>query len=478
MAKRRAGFWMIAVLAPMAAVPALAQPAAQCRANGEAALAALTQGRFGQATRNFSPETARHVSASALQTAWEGMSSRLGAFESLAPLAPRNIGGADLLVADLAFAHGGLAALVGCDAEDRITTFRLVPASAMPPAASAPSATAPSAESAMATLAAEAAARQSAPHPPVAARAEAGGVRVAPLEVPTPWGPLRGALTLPAGEGPFPAVVLVAGSGANDLDETIGPNKPFRDIAEGLAKAGIASLRYDKRTFDYALRAADDTTFTVDDEVTDDAVAAARLLAKQQSIDPRRVFVLGHSEGAMLAPRIARRDRRVAGIVMLAAPARQLLVVARDQLRELAAQHGATAAQVEAALIANEAELTLLDNAHPEHPPQGSFGGAPQSWWLSLHRYDQVAVAKSLKLPMLILQGGSDFQVSPTLDFDAWKRALAGRSNVTFHLYPGMSHLFRPAGKTGTVADYLQPGATSPQVIDDIAAWIKAQPAG
>jgi dienelactone hydrolase len=87
-----------------------------------------------------------------------------------------------------------------------------------------------------------------------------------------------------------------------------------------------------------------------------------------------------------------------------------------------------------------------------------------------------VAVAKSLKVPMLILQGGKDYQVSPSKDFDVWKQALAGHADVTFHLYPGLFHLFMPA-KSGTPADYKVPGHVSPKVIDDIATWIKAQTA-
>jgi alpha-beta hydrolase superfamily lysophospholipase len=105
------------------------------------------------------------------------------------------------------------------------------------------------------------------------------------------------------------------------------------------------------------------------------------------------------------------------------------------------------------------------------------FGNAPQGYWLSLHDYRQVDVAKGLAMPMLILQGGADFQVSPALDFAHWKQALAGRPQTAFHLYPGLSHLFMPAGKTGTVADYAAPGHVDARVIGDIAAWIEAQPA-
>ncbi|MGH8114691.1 MAG: alpha/beta hydrolase family protein, partial [Rhodanobacteraceae bacterium] len=285
------------------------------------------------------------------------------------------------------------------------------------------------------------------------------------------------ALTLPAGEWLFQEVVLVGGSGPNDLDETVGGSKPFRDIANGLAAAGIASLRYDKRQTDYPLQMSANAHLTVDEEETDDALTAAHLLAKQRGINPHRVFVLGHSEGGMLVPRIGQRDPSLAGLILLAAPARKLLAVSRQQVREQGQRLGLPATQIHASEEALAAEQKLLDKADPKNPPQGEFGGAPQTWWLSLHGYDQVAVAKSLQLPMLILQGGSDFQVSPKYDFDLWKQALAGKSNVTFHLYPGLSHLFTPAGRTMTSADYAKPAHVDPTVIQEIDKWIKAQPA-
>ena len=314
-----------------------------------------------------------------------------------------------------------------------------------------------------------------------AAAVEANVVRVEPLNVPSPFGPLRGALTLPVGKKPFPAVVLIAGSGPNDLDETVEDNKPFRDIAEGLAKVDIASLRYDKRTFDYAQKVAANPDFTIDDEVTDDALSALRLLAKQKQIDSQRVFVLGHSLGAQMAPRIAQRDPQLAGVIMLAAPARSFLDVVAAQIRELGPKQGMSAVELDKLEQAIAAEQKLLDTANPANLPKGSFELLPgrplsQVYLLSMQDVRQIAVAKSLTLPMLILLGGNDFQVSPTLDFDAWKHALAGKSNVTFHLFPGLSHLFMP-GPTKSPADYARPAHVDPAVIDTIANWIKAQPA-
>src|SRR5205085_5456531 len=141
---------------------------------------------------------------------------------------------------------------------------------------------------------------------------------------------LPATLTIPKGDGPFPALVLVHGSGPHDRDETIGPNKPFRDLAEGLASRGVAVLRYDKRSLVSPLGIR-----TVNEEVVEDAKAAIELLSAEPRIDRRRIIVLGHSLGGTLAPRIAAEDPRTAGIVILAGAARPFEDLLVEQLRYL-----------------------------------------------------------------------------------------------------------------------------------------------
>lgn len=448
------------VVAPGLAVAseAGAAPSAACIARSRASVDAMVAGDFEDVGKDFAPAIASQFPPAKIKQAWQSVQATAGAYQAHGAAASRDLAGRKLVVTPISFAHAEWDFVYACDDHDRITAAQLMPATQLDQAVAAVQ-------------------RADAARPPVRAHVEADGVRVEPLSVPSPFGPLRGALTLPAGKGPFPAVVFVGGSGPNDLDESVGGAKPFRDIADGLAKLGVASLRYDKRQVDYGLKMAANAKLTVDEEQTDDALTAARLLAKQAQINPQRVFVLGHSQGGMLAPRVGQRDPQLAGLVLLAAPARKLLAVMRQQVREQGERSGLPKANIAASEQALADEQALLDKADPEHPPQGEFGGAPQTWWLSLHDYDQVAVAKSLTLPMLILQGGSDFQVSPTLDFDAWKQVLAGKSNVTFHLFPGLSHLFTPAGKTLTVADYATPAHVDPAVIDSIASWIKTQPA-
>ena len=138
-------------------------------------------------------------------------------------------------------------------------------------------------------------------------------------------------VTLPKTAGPAPLVVLVHGSGAHDADETVGPNKPFRDLAEGLAARGIATLRYVKRNRIAELPAS----ATLDDEVTSDALAAVALARRTPGVDASRVFILGHSLGGYMAPHIAGKDPQIRGIIVMAGNARTLRESLTDQLRHI-----------------------------------------------------------------------------------------------------------------------------------------------
>lgn len=407
-------------------------------------LQAWQKGDNAAAAAHFDAQVKAAMSAQRLDQLWSHkLPEKFGAFDHAAAMQMERKGDMTVVDTPLHFARGWVRMRVACDASDQIAGLFFAPG--QDPAAAA----------------------LAAPLPP--------GAHERPLAVSTPLGPLPGTLTLPAGKGPFPAVLLVVGSGPHDRDATIGPNKSFRDLAMGLAAAGIASLRYDKRTLVYGAQMTG-KAITVDDEVTDDAVTAAHLLARQPGIDPRRVFVLGHSLGATMAPRIGQRDPQLAGLILMAAAARPALDVIAEQVREQIGAHALTPAQVAAGEKAIEAERQLLAKADPRHPPQGSYGGVPQSYWLSMQTYQPVAVAQTLSMPLLILQGGSDFQVSPTNDFARWQRAFAGRPQVTLDLYQGLNHLFMPAGKTGTVADYDVPAHVDARVIRDVARWVLAQP--
>jgi dienelactone hydrolase len=284
---------------------------------------------------------------------------------------------------------------------------------------------------------------------------------------------LPGTLALPAHNEPFPGVVLVQGSGPHDQDETIGPNKPFKDLAWGLASRGVAVLRYTKRTLKYRSQSSDDpSALTVDDETVNDARAAAALLAKQPGIDPKRVYVLGHSLGAMLAPRIATGDSQIAGIILMAGNTRPIGQLLIEQVRYISSLEG-NSEDAQKRVAAAEQAARDIDNPDLKPGTTVNVLGAktPASYWLDLRKYNQAEVAAKLSIPIFILQGGRDYQVRPP-DFEGWRKALEGHANATLKMYPALNHLFIAGAGPSTPEEYDKPGHVSDDVIADIAAWI------
>lgn len=233
-----------------------------------------------------------------------------------------------------------------------------------------------------------------------------------------------------------PMVVFVHGSGPTDRNETVMANRPFLDLSRQLAERGISSLRYDKRTLVYP-KLVD----TMDDETILDALSAVQLARTYAD----RVFLLGHSLGAMLAPIIASRIQ-LDGIVMMAAPARDLADVVQEQLDYLSPP--ATAEQRETAI----GQMRQLSPHYfqPQH---------------------QVEAAKGLDIPMLILQGERDYQVTMQ-DFRLWQQALDGKSKVRFASYPALNHLFLEGEGKSTPQEYSIPDTIPAQVVEDIARFI------
>ncbi len=288
-----------------------------------------------------------------------------------------------------------------------------------------------------------------------------------------PWA-LPGTLSMPIGAGPFPAVVLVHGSGPNDRDETLGPNKPFRDLAQGLASQGIAVLRYDKRTKVHGEEmAADVASVTVKEETTDDAVAAVDLLRRTPGIDPEAVFVLGHSLGGYLGPRILADTPDARGLIILAGSSRPLPEVIVDQYEYLASLQGSPSPDTQAQLdtIREQAAQAMSPDLSPATPADQLPLGVPAPYWIDLGRYDPLVTVATLDRPVLALQGGRDYQVTAAADFAGWQRALAD-GDAEFHLYPALNHLFIAGQGQITPAEYEVPGHVAPEVIVDIASWV------
>ncbi|MCS4233940.1 alpha/beta fold hydrolase [Stenotrophomonas sp. BIGb0135] len=396
----------------------------------------LQAGDGAAAVAMFTPEMASAAPAPGLLALWRSFGE------------PRGRGAAEVISTSerphvvtqpLQFAAGTVAATVVVDAQGRIAGLFFKPAE---PAA-----------------------------PPVPADAR---YREVPLDIVTAGGPLPGLLARPhGGTAPLRAVVLVHGSGPQDRDETIGANRPFLDVARGLAAHGIAVLRYDKRTR-VRPQAFSGDAYTMDDETTHDAVAAVATLAAQAGIDPRHVYVMGHSQGGMLAPRIARQSGKVAGLVLWAAPARSLLTLLPEQNRYLLGLDGRITPDEQAFLDTLDRQIAAARSDAPVAPADLPLR-QPASYWRAFDAIDPVADARASPLPMLLLQGGRDFQVTET-DWQLWQRGLSGRRNASFQHYPALNHLGIAGDGPGSLQEYSQPGHVLPALIDDVAAWIGAQP--
>lgn len=283
---------------------------------------------------------------------------------------------------------------------------------------------------------------------------------------------LPGTLSMPKGEGPFPAVVLVHGSGPNDRDESIGPNKPFRDLAYGLASRGIAVLRYDKRTLVHAEKMLEQAaSVTVWEETVEDALRAVSLLKGTAGIDADRIYVAGHSLGATLAPRIGLHDKDLAGLILLAAAARPLEDLILEQYEYIFSLEESTA-EKEQELEKIRAMVARVKDPELKAETPDLFG-VYGAYWLDLRDYEPARVAAQLELPLFIQQGERDYQVTMT-DYAIWQEALAGRENASFKSYPRLNHLFIQGEGQSQPNEYMVPGNVDREVIEDIAAWILA----
>ena len=297
------------------------------------------------------------------------------------------------------------------------------------------------------------------------------------LPVPALSGALPGTLTVPKGEGPFPAVVLVHGSGPNDRDESLMNLKPFRDLAEGLAERGIAVYRYDKRTYVYGAEMAADRRITLVEETIEDAAAAVQLLARQDWIDPERIFVLGHSLGANAVPAIDRalRGRPVParGYIMMAGSPRPLDVLMREQIDFLYSLMPEVTPGQQAEKDRQLAELDRLQDLG-SLTDDDTVSGAYTPYWRWLAGYDALAAAREITAPCLLLQGEEDYQVTMT-DFGIWQEAFGGKAGWRLIAYPGLTHCFTPGRKAEGSTAYLRAEHVAAQVLDDIAAFVLAQ---
>lgn len=256
--------------------------------------------------------------------------------------------------------------------------------------------------------------------------------------------PLNGLMTMPSDlSKPVPAVVMVHGSGASNMDEKVLKLTPFKDLAEGLARHGVASLRYDKRTFVHARRMIRNKCLTVKEETIDDAVLAVQMLKKDRRIDHDRIYILGHSMGAMLAPRIDAEGADVRGLIMMAGTPYRLEEIVLRQLRQAGRGSSILKKIIGLEYRFYKKKFRGLYRMSDEEAKRKKFAGN-----LSLYYFKEMGQKTAADYllasgkPVLILQGGKDFQVLAKRDYRMFKKLLAGRENTRYKLYPELNHVF------------------------------------
>jgi dienelactone hydrolase len=280
--------------------------------------------------------------------------------------------------------------------------------------------------------------------------------------------PLGGILTVPDGDEPCPAVVLVWGSGASDRNEVVGGNAVFAQLASGLAERGIASLRFDKRTFSYP-QIAQKQGFSVYDEYIEDVLAATELLKAQEGIDPARVYIAGHSQGGMLAPRFIEAGADVRGLIVLAGSPRNLSDILYDQemnvLGDAKDDVAARKLYDDMREAAREVYAGTKEEALESAPLY--MGTYPAYYLYEMNQYDAIGLIKAQQTPVLILQGEKDFQVLADGDFSLYQEALSGETRVQMTLFPGLNHLFMPSTAT-TLLEAMNEYNSASRIPDDV----------
>ncbi len=281
-----------------------------------------------------------------------------------------------------------------------------------------------------------------------------------------------GTVSMPGSSIPVPGAVLLSGGGPFDRDESTGPNKPLKDLAWGLASRGIAVARFDRVSHVHGSHVATTPGFTMTDDYLPHALEAIRQLQTTAGVDPARIFVVGHSMGGKIAPRVAEAAPSVSGIVIMAGDTQPMHLAAVRVARYLASLDPPRLDAATVAMIERQAARVANASLSPDTPAAELLFGYSGAYWLDIRAYDPVATAARVGKPMLILQGGRDYQVTVEDDLVGWEAGLAGRGDVAFRVFPADDHLFFAGEGRSTPADYEVPRHVDVEVIEAIAGWV------
>jgi dienelactone hydrolase len=414
------------------------------------AIDAVVAGRFDDVVGRFAPSVRAMITPDALRAGWTTATVALGAYVGRGEPVEEPVAAEMVLVrVPVTFTGGALVAMVTVTGNGELAGLQLAPREEL------------------------ARAREDWQPPSYADTSAFVEHEVTlgsdPLAVP-------GTLSVPVGAGPWPSVVVLPGSGPTDRDSSIGPNKPLKDLAWGLASRGVAVLRFDKVTHAHPAEVVADRNFTALDEYRAATVAAVAQLRATEGIDPARIVLLGHSLGGTVAPRIAAGLPGLAGLVLFAAGAEPLYWAAIRQVRHIAELDPATAGQAEPVLATMTEQARRADDpALTADAPAASLPfGQPAPYWLDLRDHDPVEAAAALDLPMLVVNGGRDYQVTIADDLARWRAGLAGRAAVTFREYPADNHLFFPGDEPSAPAEYQRLQHVDGAVVADVADWVSS----
>lgn len=397
----------------------------------------LETGAYEMAWERMSPDMRAALTMAMLKQTWESLASQLGEYKASGEPVVSHGSPVSSVKIPLSFANGSLDASIAVDASGTIAGLHfLPPASDGGKSSNKPRETSDNGVSREVLI------------------GRGGGV--------------PGTLLMPvAQDRPVPVVLLVPGSGPQDRDGTVGQNHPYADIANGLAALGIATLRFDKRTRVHPdeFRTAD---ITLDEEVGNDVAAAVNELVATPGIDPERIYLFGHSLGGVAA--IGAADvPSVAGLVLFAVPSRPILDLLQAQVTYVANVDG----KADSEEVKRIQELRGQISRVRSGDTSASIFSVPAKYWVDLEKRDTVAGVLRLHKPVLLLQGGRDYQVT-SADWSIWQERVAGRSAISLREYPTLNHLGISGDVPSNPDEYLRPGQVDQELIREVAEWILA----